>query len=162
MTQKTLYLTRAPGPHPVCFCTCPLEEALIAAPGQMDCPWCGCGWLFSCTKCRKAFTFAIATEVPFSLRELARGDIRRFGITTSVALVDSWVRDMSKMLDGLILGERYVYLDGAVHRADPGVGVRFSGIYKAHSLAKLPQCEPDATPDSLSEVLGRSYWQAMN
>lgn len=160
MTQKMLYLAKAPGPHPVSFCACSPDEALIAAPGQMDCPWCGCGWLFSCTLCRKAFTFAVAVETPFSLRELARGDVQRFGAQPSIPIIDGWVRSMGVLLDGLVCGERYVYLDGVVHRANPSAGVRFTGQYGAHSLTVLPQCAPGATGESLSEVLDRDYWQA--
>jgi len=39
---------------------CKCEYAPIGAPGQMDCPWCGCGWLFLCPKCRRAFTLCNA------------------------------------------------------------------------------------------------------
>src|SRR5262249_18861030 len=42
----------------VSHCACAQADALVTAPSQMDCPWCGCGWLFICSRCRKAFTFA--------------------------------------------------------------------------------------------------------
>jgi hypothetical protein len=67
---------------------------------------------------------------------------------------------MAAMLDGVVLGERYAYLDGVIHRADSSVGARFSGQYGVHSLARLPQCESGATSESLSQALGRHYWQA--
>lgn len=159
MTEKTVYPTKAPGPQPICFCLCLPEEALIAEPGQMDCPWCGCGWLFACTRCRKGFTFAVAKEVPFSLREIARGDITRFGAQLSVLAVDTWVSDMTAMLHGITLGERYAYLDGAVHRADPGLVVRFTGLYGSHLLPRLPHCTPHATSQFLQDMLGRGYWR---
>ena len=41
----------------LCFCVCPVEETL-AYTGQKDCPWCGCGWLWSCYRCGKAFSVA--------------------------------------------------------------------------------------------------------
>jgi hypothetical protein len=62
----------------VSHCRC--REAFISYPPQMDCPWCGCGWLFSCIKCRKAFTFARAVEVNDSWEELACRDIRGMGM----------------------------------------------------------------------------------
>lgn len=42
---------------------CKCEESFVGEEGQLDCPWCGCGWLFSCSKCRKAFTFSEAAEI---------------------------------------------------------------------------------------------------
>src|SRR5579863_879047 len=54
-------------------CTC--DRTFIGAPSQMDCPWCGCGWLFLCPKCRKAFTFAQAEEVDLTWEQLAHNDL---------------------------------------------------------------------------------------
>lgn len=46
---KTIYLIK--DNDDLCsHCAC--ETAYITFPPQMDCPWCGCGWLFSCTACR--------------------------------------------------------------------------------------------------------------
>lgn len=151
-----LYLAKSPGPHPVSFCSCPENEALIAFPGQMDCPWCGCGWFFSCTHCRKGFTFATAIEVPLSLSEIAEADIRRFGMDPTTKTVDHWVQDMTMMLDGIVLGEKYAYLDGAVRA--PGREAKFSGWYGSHSLPQLPQHEPGASGDWLEKRLGRNFW----
>jgi len=49
---------------------CSCDPAYITFPPQMDCPWCGCGWLFTCTRCRKAFTFARGVEVDESWQQL--------------------------------------------------------------------------------------------
>ncbi|HJN76044.1 MAG TPA: hypothetical protein QGF58_19085 [Myxococcota bacterium] len=38
------------------FCKC--DTGLVGVPGQLDCPWCGCGWMLSCIDCRKSFVFA--------------------------------------------------------------------------------------------------------
>ena len=43
---------------------CQCADTLAAGPAQLDCPWCGCGWLFSCIKCRKAFTFGRVVSAP--------------------------------------------------------------------------------------------------
>ena len=56
---KTVYLVKANNDL-ISHCAC--SNAVIGAPAQMDCPWCGCGWLFVCSKCRKAFSFARAEE----------------------------------------------------------------------------------------------------
>lgn len=41
-------------------CTC--TDAPAQSSSQLDCPWCGCGWLISCATCGKAFTFAEVRE----------------------------------------------------------------------------------------------------
>ena len=48
---------------------------MIAAPVQMESPWNGEGWLFTCLNCRKNFTFARAVEVEESMEELAALDL---------------------------------------------------------------------------------------
>jgi hypothetical protein len=40
----------------VCWCDCPAGTEVEASP--RSCPWCGCGWLWFCTTCRKAVTVA--------------------------------------------------------------------------------------------------------
>src|SRR6266566_1407987 len=62
-----IYLRKA-NDNLVSHCKC--DEAYISAPSQMDCPWCGCGWLFTCSHCRKAFTFAEAVEGDFALDQM--------------------------------------------------------------------------------------------
>ena len=47
---KIVYLKKASN-ELISHCGC--EESRISYPAQMDCPWCGCGWLFSCITCRK-------------------------------------------------------------------------------------------------------------
>ena len=73
--EKHLYLRKANNDL-VSHCRCAKEDALISSPCQMDCPWCGCGWLFTCSRCRKAFTFAEGVEVHESWEETANRTIR--------------------------------------------------------------------------------------
>ena len=54
------------------FCAC--QQPLVALPGQLDCPWCGCGWLASCIECRKAFTFAKVVDVDLTYEQIVRRD----------------------------------------------------------------------------------------
>ena len=70
--MSIIYLVKA-NDDLVSHCQC--EQGIIAEPGQVGCPWCGCGWLFSCIKCRKAFTFATAVEIDKTWEELAREDL---------------------------------------------------------------------------------------
>ncbi len=52
------------------YCSCVGEPAMST--GQLDCPWCGCGWLISCAKCGKAFTYAVVRETDIPIVELGR------------------------------------------------------------------------------------------
>jgi hypothetical protein len=70
-----LYLAKA-NDDLVSHCRCARPDALISSPCQMDCPWCGCGWLFICSRCRKAFTFAQAVEVNETWEQTADRTIR--------------------------------------------------------------------------------------
>src|ERR1044072_4140144 len=91
---------------------CKCADGYISTPAQMDCPWCGCGWLFTCSDCRKAFTFAEAVEVDFSLEQMARRDLQhweRAGTHPSEEDIESWVEFMGVFLRGAQVGHRYVY-----------------------------------------------------
>jgi hypothetical protein len=122
-----------------CRCT----EADISAPGQMDCPWCGCGWLFTCSVCRKAFTLAEAVEVDFTLEEMARRDLQGYDPSNkapSQERVQEWVDFMELMLRGIEVGHRYVYFDSYVLPTDAD-GVALEGLHSQHALAVVPQVE---------------------
>ena len=73
---------------------CKCAYTFIGAPAQMDCPWCGCGWLFVCPKCRKAFTFARAVECNLTREQLAHNDLDgKYGRQPSGEEVDEcWLR----------------------------------------------------------------------
>src|SRR5205809_7865690 len=81
----------------VCHCKCP--QALMTFPPQMDCPWCGCGWLFTCIECRKAFTFARGVLVDLTWEELARRDLfNKWQTDPSVEDIQSWIGAMRELL----------------------------------------------------------------
>lgn len=138
---------------------CHCDDGLIASPGQMDCPWCGCGWLFGCIGCRKAFTFArgVMTDRPWE--ELARQDYAGIGLgAPSPDEVDGWVSRMKGLLAGIEPGRRYVYLDGSFIPADAGP-VFFEGWYARHDLPLMPQTAALANPELVNQLLwSRSYW----
>lgn len=157
-----LYLRKA-NDDVVSFCKCDPEDALVAHPGQMDCPWCGCGFLFSCWKCRKSFAFAEAFETELSLGEIVERDFDAFmGDAKNDAAVrafrlDMRARDIRLMLRGVGLGARYVYLDWIAHRVGEFPTV-FTGIYGRHNTDAVPHLRPGANAGTLQSDLDRDYW----
>ncbi|MCA9035352.1 MAG: hypothetical protein KDA91_09485 [Planctomycetaceae bacterium] len=141
----------------VSHCSC--EDGRVSFPGQMDCPWCGCGWLFSCVTCCKAFTFAKGVELDATWEEVATEAIRNSWEEEPTAEdVASWVEAMQELLECVEVGETYVYLDGAVIPADVD-GVEFEGWHSLHKLDMLPQVEAIQNPSIVDDVLAnKEYW----
>lgn len=140
-------------------CHCECDKALITFPPQMDCPWCGCGWLLTCIACRKAFTFARAVEVPESWEELARRDLTgKWSEQPSAEEIGEWVGAMKAMHSHVELGKQYVCLDGLFIPTDAN-GVEFEGWHSRHNLDFLPQvraCEDYAVMEEI--LTNRDYW----
>jgi hypothetical protein len=117
---------------------CKCEQGIVGDPGQLDCLWCGCGWLFSCSKCRKAFSFAIAVEIDKTWEELATEDLYSYNKQTpdddSVA---DWIKNMKAMTEHIELGQSYVYLDGCFIPAEEE-NFQFTGHKTEHHLSKVP------------------------
>ena len=141
---------------------CKCSGGYISSPGQMDCPWCGCGWLFTGVDCGKAFTFAEAVEVDFTLEGIAERDLQRWkpaGEKPSAEEVQEWVGFMRLFLRDLELGKRYVYFDGVVIAADAD-GVSFEGFHSSHDLAVVPQVEALRDQRIISDLLSNpQYWR---
>lgn len=158
MPARMIYLRKA-NSDVIDHCKC--ADGYVSAPGQLDCPWCGCGWLFSCSRCRKAFTFAEAVEVDFSLEEMARRDIQHSNPTgpgPSAQDIQSWVEFMQLLLRDIEAGQRYVYLDGVVVRTDAD-GVSFEGLHSTHDLAVVPQVEALRDQSIIRDLLSNPrYW----
>ena len=127
--------------------------------GQLDCPWCGCGWLIACSKCAQSFTFAEVRNTELSLEELGRREARTRGLATVTEdeLAD-WAAGMAEALDYFDVGDIVVYLDGSYWTID-ATNVEFSGYYASHSLERLPHAEALSDPPRLSAILGdQRYW----
>lgn len=141
----------------ISFCEC--GDGRITFPPQMDCPWCGCGWLFTCITCRKAFTFAEGVEMTTTWEELARGDLRNgWNKEPTREEVEGWIAAMKEMLDGVKPGEQYVIIDGRVISVD-AKKVSFDGWHAHHELVTLPQVEARSDKSILDAHLGsRPYW----
>jgi hypothetical protein len=145
----------------VSHCKCDKTDALISSPGQMDCPWCGCGWLFICSRCHKSFTFAEAVEVIEEWEETADRSIRGMHQRPPEnGEVEEWVEFMKMLLKGIKLGEHYVYLDGWVIPTT-AEGVHIEGWHSQHELDFVPQVAAVTDPDVCTDFLGWwEYWRS--
>jgi hypothetical protein len=156
--KKHLYLQKA-NDKLVCHCTC--ETAPITFPPQMDCPWCGCGWLFCCANCRKAFTFAVAVELNESWEETALRDLKNRGPEFEEPTEDdvaAWVEAMQVMCQDLVAGEEYVYLDGWFIPTNTEEIV-IEGLHSYHEIDGVPQVMALQEGEILTELLGnQEYW----
>ncbi len=139
---------------------CKCEHTFIGSPAQIDCPWCGCGWLFICPKCRKAFTFARAEQCDLSWEQLAHNDLDgKYGGQPNAEDVEEWIGFMKIMTKGLQPGKQYVYIDGWVFPIDEE-NLQFEGAHAQHDLAAIPQTTALIDRESIEKTLGnRDYWQ---
>jgi len=155
---KHLYLRKANDDF-VSHCKCAKADALIVAPCQADCPWCGCGWLFSCIRCRKAFTFAEVVETKESWEEIAERDYRgRFDSEPDSDDVAEWIEGMTILLKGIRRGQKYVYLDGWIIPTNAD-GVNIEGWHSRHDLGFVPQVAALEDPKVRTGLLSlRKYW----
>jgi hypothetical protein len=157
---KHVYLRKANDDF-VSHCKCAKADALIFSPGQMDCPWCGCGWLFICSRCRKAFTFAEGVEVHESWEETGDRTVRAlYQREPEPNEVEEWVGFMKILLKGVKPGRRYVFLDGYVIPSN-AEGVTIEGWHAHHDLDFVPQVAAMTDPEVRNELLcSREYWQS--
>lgn len=157
---KHLYLRKANNDL-VSHCQCDESEALISSPGQMDCPWCGCGWLFICSRCRKAFTFAEGVELDESWRETGHRTISAlYERDPEPGEVEEWVDFMKILLNDVVPGEQYVYLDGYVIPTD-AEGLSIEGWHAHHDLEFIPQIAALTETDIRDNLLcSIEYWQS--
>jgi hypothetical protein len=141
----------------VSHCRC--AKALITYPPQQDCPWCGCGWLFTCQTCRKAFTFAVGIETEEPWEVLARRDLQGQGLKEpSERQIEAWVKVMRSMLSAVRPGTTYVIFDGCLLPAD-ATGLQLTGWYARHALNVVPQTAALRDPSLVGSVLtNRDYW----
>ena len=154
--MRITYLKKA-SDDVVSHCSC--RDGRVTFPPQMDCPWCGCGWLFTCMTCGKAFTFAEGVEIEAAWDELAREDLgNRWADAPSDEDVAAWVAAMKEILADVKAGGRYVILDGAVIPVD-AMNVEFDGWYAHHDLESLPHVDALSDRSIVEKQLGnREYW----
>lgn len=154
---KHVYLTKANDDF-VSFCKC--ANPRVTSPGQLACPWCGCGWLFNCMDCRLAFTFAMGIETEEPWGELARRDMKNFsGADPTPQEIAVWTDFMRSYLAGVEPGVRYVYLDGRLIPVTQK-RVEFDGWHTAHKFEFVPQVEALKDPSIRERYLGnQKYWE---
>lgn len=139
---------------------CKCKTAPITFPPQMDCPWCGCGWLFSCIECRKAFTFARGVQLDTTWRDLAERDLAKlWDEQPEEEDIDQWVEAMQELLSDVEVGGRYVCLDGLFIPVD-AAGVEFEGWHSRHDFDFIPQVAALNDPSIIDSILAnQAYWQ---
>jgi hypothetical protein len=156
--MKITYLKKA-NDDVISFCSC--GDGRVTFPAQMDCPWCGCGWLFTCITCRKAFTFADGIEIEGTWEEIARDDIRnRSKKQPSEEEIASWIDAMKEILADVRVGGRYVIIDGSVIRSNAR-NITFNGWAAHHEFKEIPQVRALTDKALLKDELGsREYWSS--
>lgn len=139
------------------FCKCKDEPAMSS--GQLDCPWCGCGWLIACSKCACAFTFAEVRETDLTMKELGRRVFDRQGISDyDDQDLEEWGQAMTAALASFEVGDTVVYLDGGYFKVD-AKNVQYDGYFASHELEDLPHALARKEPELLDRVLGNvDYW----
>lgn len=140
------------------FCTCVGAPAMSS--GQLDCPWCGCGWMISCSKCTKSFIFAEVRETEVSMVELGRREVEARGLTSvSNQEIAEWAAAMEETLSSFEVGDIVVYLDGSYWTVD-AKDIAFEGYFANHKLDQLPHVQALSDPQYLRSVLGvQAYWR---
>jgi len=125
----------------------------------MDCPWCGCGWLFTCITCRKAFTFAEAVELDTTWEQLAKEDLLgRWHEEPSKEDIASWITAMQEILADIVIGQTYLIIDGSVFPVTT-TDVMFDGWHAHLEFSVPPQVEALTDRNPLNSQLGnREYW----
>lgn len=155
-----IHITRASS-QGVCHCSCP--DSLMSVPDQLDCPWCGCGWLFTCHRCGKGFTFGKAVRSDMKLRDFVLKDFRQRDVPQELLqdkdFIDGCVESIAEMFEQVEVGKEYVYFDGILIPTDFDGPIEFEGLFAAHELQTLPHLELRDDPDAAKHILGDPrYW----
>ena len=138
---------------------CRCVGSLASMPSQLDCPWCGCGWLISCTQCRRAFTFARVVEADTDYRAFVSEDRARGEYNDDdPGELDSLALWLEESLADFEVGRTISYFDGRYFdlEAKP---IEFEGLFARHKLKRLPHLDALSSPGHLRAALGApSYW----
>ena len=137
------------------FCTC--QDALADVPGQLDCPWCGCGWMIGCMKCRKAFVYGRVVEIDSDYVTLVREDTRTSGFERDADEIRDIAEWMGAAMADFEVGQMVVYLDGYYLPIDTAGEIE--GLYARHTFSSLPHKDAHLAPGVLEATLGDvRYW----
>jgi len=141
--MSTVWLVRD-GTGGVCWCNC--MDPIASLPNPAGCPWCGCGWLIGCARCRKCFTFARAVERKESAEEIVRLDLMGLneggpseGKEPSKLLMSNTVAYFRSISSRLKVGLVYVHLDTKIIPVDVKYdSVSINGERRRHTFSELP------------------------
>ena len=137
---------------------CQCSEALAAGPAQLNCPWCGCGWLLSCMKCRKAFTYGRVVEIDRTYADIAREVFAARGEDASEEDIAHAAEWLAGAYADLSVGDIVVYLDGAYLKLDT-TDFAYDGWFAQHDFDRLPHALALEQPTALRDTLGdKQYW----
>ncbi len=140
----------------ICHCKC--ERALVAVPDQMDCPWCGCGWLFSCAQCGKAFTYAKSVLIHTPIEKIVEFDLTGRGYEKDMDSIHDASQLMTEMMSDLEPEKEYVYLDGYFLPLD-AEDFSLEGLYANHTIAELPHAVELKSAGALEAAFADGeYW----
>ncbi len=140
----------------VCLCECP--RALVGMPGQMDCPWCGCGWLFNCAACGRSFTYAKPVWISMPLGQIVEQDMLARGWKHDPSAFAAAAEGMAEMLSKVEGNGEYVYLDGLFLPLQTR-NTEVQGTSANHKITVLPHLLERRMPGTLESVLGDGkYW----
>jgi hypothetical protein len=141
----------------ISHCRCVDTPAMSTS--QLDCPWCGCGWMIPCSRCGKSFTYAEVRKTDIPLHVLGRREVERRGLADiSDGDIEEWAVGMTEMLDCFDVGDIVVYLDGSYWTVD-STDIAFEGYFASHKLDRLPHAQALEEPAMLDRILGdKQYW----
>jgi hypothetical protein len=152
---KIKYLVKA-NDEGISHCRC--EHSLAGGPIQLDCPWCGCGWMIACMTCHRAFTYARVVEIEGDYAALAERDLTSRGYQVDADDICQAADWFAAAMAPLSLGEVVVHLDGNYFPLDTAP-VHFSGDFAEHRLDRLPHALERTHPGQLDAILGdKAYW----
>ncbi len=119
----------------------------------------GCGWLFVCIECRKAFTFAKCVIVNESLESIVRRQLcGRWQREPSPEDVAREMEFMEIWLKHTAVGREYVYFDGCAIDAAYET-LKFDGWHARHDLPFVPQVRALTAAGVRTTILGnKAYW----
>jgi hypothetical protein len=72
--------------------------------------------------------------------------------------IEEWITAMREFLEGVVLGRRYVCLDGRLITTDSS-SIAFSGWHRTHLLGFVPQVAALSDPSVIPLILSNpDYW----
>lgn len=142
---------------------CKCKVGVSGSLPQLDCPWCGCGWMFACAKCRRAFTFGRIAEIDAGeLKEIAIEQIHCYGQSDpSTDDVQLKLEEFEALVGDHQVGERVVVMDGVLIPAAHEGELAIEGLFARHDLPWLPHTRALKDSSALDKVLASGdNWNA--